>query len=187
MTIEIRLSGSGGQGIILAGEILGEALGIHDDKNVSLSTSYGGQVRGGNSRCDILFTEEHEEIDFPEVVDADILLAMTEEALHESIDHVKEEGVIIADSTYVKGEIKSKGRVYSFPITVTAKEQLGTTMVANMIALGMIAGITRIVSEEGLEWALGERVPRKAKEVNKKAFRLGLEVGRGMVQGKHGD
>lgn len=187
MTIEIRLSGSGGQGIILAGEILGEALGIYDDKNVSLSTSYGGQVRGGNSRCDILFVEEHEEIDFPEVVDADILLAMTEEALHESIDHVKEEGVIIVDSTHVKGEIKSKGRIYSFPITVTAKEELGTTMVANMIALGIIVGITGIVSEEGLEWALAERVPRKAKEVNKKAFRLGLEVGKRMLQGKHGD
>jgi len=87
----------------------------------------------------------------------------------------------------LKGEIKSKGRIYSFPITVTAKEELGTTMVANMIALGIIVGVTGIVSEEGLEWALAERVPRKAKEVNKKALRLGLEVGKGMLQGKHGD
>lgn len=187
MTFEIRLSGSGGQGIILAGEILAEALAIYEGKNVSLCTAYGGQVRGGNSRCDVLFCEEGQEIDFPEVVDADILLVMTEEALKESIDHVKEEGVVIVDSTYIKEEVKSKGKVYAYPLTLTAKEKLGTTMVTNILALGMIAGVTQIVSHKALEWALAKVASRKAKEANEKALRLGLELGEWMLQGKPED
>jgi 2-oxoglutarate ferredoxin oxidoreductase subunit gamma len=187
MTIEIRLSGSGGQGIILAGEILAEALAIYEGKNVSLCTAYGGQVRGGSSRCDVLFCEEGQEIDFPEVVDADLLLTMTEESLKESVQNVKEKGVVIVDSTYIKEEVKSKGRIYSYPLTLTAKERLGTTMVANILALGMIAGITQIVSDKGLEWALAKRVSQKAKEVNERALQLGLELGKRMAEGKHED
>jgi len=182
MTVEIRFSGSGGQGILLAGEILAEALAVYDGKNVSLCTAYGGQVRGGNSRCDVLFCEEGEEIYFPEVVDADLLLLMTEESLNESIQNIKEGGIVIIDSSYIKGEVKSKGKVYSFPITLTVKEKLGSTMAANIMALGMMAGITRYVSEKALEWALTKKIPEKMKEINLKALQLGIILGQKMTQ-----
>ena len=177
MTVEIRLSGSGGQGIILAGEILAEALAFHEGKNVSLSTSYGGQVRGGSSRCDVLFCEEGEEIDFPEVTRADILLAMTQEALLESLALVKDKGVVVTDATYVKEKLESKGKVYSYPLTLTAKEKLGTAQAANILALGMIARITGIVGEGSLKEALAKKVPGREKEVNQAALRLGWEIG----------
>jgi 2-oxoglutarate ferredoxin oxidoreductase subunit gamma len=181
MTTEIRLSGSGGQGIILAGEVLAEAMALHEGKNVSLSTSYGGQVRGGSSRCDILFCEESQEIDFPEVTQADILLAMTEEALLESVALVKEEGVVVTDATYIKGKVESKGRVYSYPLTLTAKEKLGTNQVANILALGMIAQITGVVKQASLKEALIKKIPASVKEANQAALLLGFELGKGIV------
>jgi 2-oxoglutarate ferredoxin oxidoreductase subunit gamma len=177
MTVEIRLSGSGGQGILLAGEILAEALAFHEGKNVSLSTSYAGQVRGGSSRCDVLFCEDSQEIDFPQVTRADILLAMTGEALLESVSLVKEKGVVVTDATYIQEKVESKGKVYSYPLTLTAKETLGTAQVANMLALGIIAQITGIVKQASLKEALAKKVPEREKEVNQAALRLGFEVG----------
>ena len=180
MTVEIRLSGSGGQGIILAGEILAEALAVHEGKNVSLSTSYGGQVRGGSSRCDVLFCEDSQEIDFPEVTQADILLAMTQEALLESVALVKDKGLVVTDATYVKEKAETKGKVHSVPLTMTAKEKLGTTQVANILALGLIAKITGIVKQTSLQEVLARKVPEKVKEVNLAALQMGFELGKGM-------
>ncbi len=183
MTVEIRLSGSGGQGIILAGEILAEALALWEGKNVSLSTAYGGQVRGGSSRCDVLFCEEGQEIDFPEVTEADILLVMTEEALRESIHLVREKGVVIADSTYIREKIESRARVFPYPISLTAKEKLGTTVVANILALGMFAQITRIAKPESLSKVLAKRVPQKGLVVNEAALQMGFRIGQEILPG----
>jgi 2-oxoglutarate ferredoxin oxidoreductase subunit gamma len=94
MTIEVRLSGSGGQGIIFIGRILAEAAGVFEGKNAVQSSSYGGQVRGGSSRSDVLISPADEEIDFPEVLDADILLAMNQEAADEYSEKVKHAGVL---------------------------------------------------------------------------------------------
>ena len=73
---EICLSGSGGQGLILAGIILAEAAGIYDGLEVVQTQSYGPEARGGASRSEVIISEE--EIDYPKVIKSDILLALTQ-------------------------------------------------------------------------------------------------------------
>ena len=96
---EIRLSGSGGQGLVLAGIILAEAAGIYEGKNVVQTVSYGPAARGGTSRADVVISDQ--EIDYPKAMGVDILLAMTQMASDESISDLKPSGVLVVDSQLV--------------------------------------------------------------------------------------
>lgn len=176
MIEEIRLSGSGGQGIILIGDILAEASGIYEEKSVAQNTAYGGQVRGGASKAEILIADAGEEIEYPEVIEADILLAMNQEALDGFGQEVKDRGVIIVDTSHVKKIPVTKGRVIPFPITDLAQQKFNNTLVANMVALGVLVGATQAVSVEAVERAIEKKAPEGTAELNKKAFRVGLET-----------
>src|SRR3990172_8617479 len=93
---EVRLSGSGGQGIILGGVILAEAAAIYEKKNAVQSQSYGPEARGGASKADVIISDE--EIDYPKALKIDVLLALTQEACNKYIKDLKEGGVLIVDS-----------------------------------------------------------------------------------------
>lgn len=176
MIREIRLSGSGGQGIILAGDVLAEAAAIYEGKNAAQNTSYGGQVRGGTSRSEVLIGEADEEIEYPEVIKADILLAMNQEAADTFSQDIKEQGILIVDNSHVSRLPETKGRLFPFPITEIARVNFKSTLVANMVALGVLIGLTRVVSVKGIEWAIERKAPRGTAEMNKKAFLLGLQT-----------
>jgi 2-oxoglutarate ferredoxin oxidoreductase subunit gamma len=92
---EFRLSGSGGQGLILAGKILAEAAAIYDGKNATQSQSYGPEARGGSSRSEIIVSDE--EIDYPKAVNIDLLLAFTQEACDKYKKDVKDDGIVLVD------------------------------------------------------------------------------------------
>jgi len=172
--IEICLSGSGGQGLILAGIVLAEAAGIYDKKEAVQTQSYGPEARGGASRSEIVISEET--IDYPKVIKSDILLILTQTACDKYVKNLSEDGILVADSSMVTEIPSISAKVYQFPITKTAQEKLGTKLVTNIISLGIIIGLTEVVSKDAVQKAVYSRVPSKAKEINKKALLLGFDI-----------
>jgi 2-oxoglutarate ferredoxin oxidoreductase subunit gamma len=171
---EIRLSGSGGQGLILAGIILAEAA-ILEGKNAVQTQSYGPEARGGASKAEVIISDA--DIDYPKVNKPDVFLALTEEATVKYMRDLKNDGLFIADSNInVPGTFK--GKIYSLPIIDTARNKVGKEIVANIVALGAITAVTGIVSLKSVESAVLERVPTGTEELNRKALEAGFELGR---------
>lgn len=169
---EIRLSGSGGQGLLLAGIILAEAA-IIDGKNAVQTQSYGPEARGGASKSEVLISDEA--IDFPKVRDCDVLLSLTQKSYEQYNHGIKDTGILILDSS-VTVDTHVKNKVISIPIVETATKVLGKPMVTNIVAMGAVVEITKIVSYEALETAVLKRVPKGTEELNKKALSLGYEI-----------
>lgn len=171
---EIRLSGSGGQGLLLAGIILAEAA-IIDGKNAVQTQSYGPEARGGASKSEVLISNEV--IDFPKVRNCDVLLSLTQKSYEQYNHGIKDDGILILDSS-VLVDTSVKNRIISIPIVETAVKVLGKPMVTNIVAIGAVVEITKIVSYEALETAVLKRVPKGTEELNKKALSLGYEIAR---------
>jgi 2-oxoglutarate ferredoxin oxidoreductase subunit gamma len=166
---EVRLSGSGGQGMILAAVIFGEAIGGGDGRNVTQTQSYGPEARGGASKADVVVSSN--EIYYPKAMKLDLLLAMTQEALDKYFEDLKPEGILIVDETLVTHVPTDK--YFGLPFTRLAREEAGQVMVANVIALAAIGGLTGIVSRESLEKAVLARAPRGTEDRNKLAVEIG--------------
>lgn len=141
--LNIRISGSGGQGIISTGMMLGEAIAIGDGRNVSQSQSYGPEARGGATCADVIVSDG--EIYFPECNNLDILLAFTHEAYEKYAIRTKPEGLVIADERAVD-VLVGTARTLKVPFLQTAQEKFGRPIVANIMALGFLATYTKIVS-----------------------------------------
>jgi 2-oxoglutarate ferredoxin oxidoreductase subunit gamma len=177
MRFEIRLSGAGGQGLILVGKIIAEAAAIYDEKNATQSQSYGPEARGGASRSEVIISDG--DIDYPKAISIDLLLAMTQEAADKYSEDVKNGGIIIVDELYVKQVPKGNYKVHSYPITRIAEEEVGKKITANLVALGIIERHSGIVSEEAIIQAIRTRVPKGTEDLNIKAFRLGQDQVKG--------
>nr|MBN2276949.1 2-oxoacid:acceptor oxidoreductase family protein [candidate division Zixibacteria bacterium] len=176
---EIRLSGSGGQGLILAGVILATAIGVGDGKNAVQTQSYGPEARGGASRADVVISDG--EIYYPKTMKLDLLLALTQEACDKYYPDMKEGGILVVDSTLVT-QVPTK-KYYGFPFVRLAREEIGHVMVANVIALGAITELTGIVSKESVKKAVLDRAPRGTEEKNTKALELGFKIARNAMKG----
>nr|WP_249030714.1 2-oxoacid:acceptor oxidoreductase family protein [Sporomusa acidovorans] len=168
----MRLSGSGGQGLILAGVLLGEAA-IMAGKNAVHSQSYGTEARGGASRSEVIISDK--DIDFPEVHNPDVLLVMTQQSCDKFAATVKAGGTILVDSTLVETVPEVNAKIYRLPITQIAIEEFKTAIVANVIAVGALAKITGIAPIAMLEKIVAARVPARTKETNIKALLRGYE------------
>ena len=166
---EIRLAGEGGQGMILAGIILAEAASIYGGRNAVQTQSYGPEARGGASKAEVIISPD--EIDHPEVLEADILVALSQEAYRKFHKDVKPEGLLIvdADKVEVAGE-----QAIQIPITRMAIETTGRQITANTVALGVLVGLTGIVSREDIEKAVTARAPHGTEEMNRKALEAGF-------------
>lgn len=170
---EIRLSGSGGQGLILAGIILAEAA-IMEDKNAIQTQSYGPEARGGASKAEVIISDR--EIDFPKVQNADIVLALTQVASDKYIKTVSEDGIIIVDeSINVPADVKAR-KIYKLPILRTASEKVGKSIVANIVAIGILAEFSEMVSRTSVENAVLSRVPKGTEDLNRTALDAGYEL-----------
>ncbi len=171
-TTEIRLSGSGGQGLITAGFLLAKAA-VLDGINVTQTKSYGPESRGGASRTDVILSNST--IYYPEATHFDILLTLTQEALDKYIDHVKGSGMLVADSKLVKNIPLVEAKVYKLPFTEKTMEKLGTTLPTNIVALSFIVRKTHIVSEKSLKEVIAQFKPQYGK-MNLMAMRLGFTL-----------
>jgi 2-oxoglutarate ferredoxin oxidoreductase subunit gamma len=171
---EIRLSGEGGQGLVLAGKVLAEAAAIYDDMNATQSQSYGPEARGGASRSEVIISDD--DIDYPKAVNIDLLLALTQESVNRYHSDLKENGILLVDEDAVS-ELPDGGfRVFKVPIIRIAREDVGRALVANIVALGIITELAGVVSEEAVESAILARVPKGTEELNLSAFKVGLET-----------
>jgi 2-oxoglutarate ferredoxin oxidoreductase subunit gamma len=171
---EIRLSGSGGQGLILAGQILAEAAAIYDDNNAVQSQAYGPEARGGASRSDVIIADG--DIDYPKATRIDLMLAFTQEACDKYAAGLRKGGILLADSKFVTRIPSGDFKVYTVPIMEVTQTEIGKTVVANIVALGFIAGLSKVVTPAAMEQAIRSRVPKGTEEMNLKAFRKGLEL-----------
>lgn len=171
---EIRLSGEGGQGLVLAGKVLAEAAAIYDGKNATQSQSYGPEARGGASRSEVIISDE--DIDYPKAVNIDLLLALTQEACDKYWHDLKGDGLLIVDEQTVSHLPTGDFRSLALPIIETAREKVGKALVANVVALGIIAEISQVVSHDAIESAVMARVPKGTEELNLKALRTGFEM-----------
>lgn len=177
---EVRLSGSGGQGLIMAGIILAEAASIFDGKFVCQTQSYGPEARGGASKAEVVISEE--EIDYPKAIKPDLLLAMNQKSCDSYFFDLKPSGTLVVDSTLVK-QLPTT-RAIAIPFTHIARAELGKEMVANIVALGALTRLTGIVSLKSLEAAVMNRIPRGTEELNKKALQAGIEAAKQVLEEK---
>ena len=168
---EVRLGGTGGQGVILAGILLAEAA-IRDGKNAAQTQSYGPEARGGASRSEVVISDG--EIHYPKVIQADITLCMSQEACDRYGRQVRPDGLLILDSDHVTRAPTT--RAVRVPLTRLAREVAGREIAANVVGLGLLAGITGIVSRNGLEAAVRNRAPRGTSDVNLRALAAGFEA-----------
>lgn len=173
MRVEFRLSGSGGQGLLLAGIVLAEAA-IEDGKNAIQTQSYGPEARGGSSKAEVIISDE--DIDYPKATDPDYLLALTNDA-YKTYGPLMKKGTIITDTSVTLDE-NIKAKTIVLPILQTAEEEIGKKVVANIVALGVLGGISGVVSEKALKQSVLARVPKGTGELNMKALKAGLELAR---------
>ncbi len=174
---QVRLSGFGGQGVVLAGVLLGEA-GVLDGKYVSGSNSYGAQARGSGCKSEIVFSDEP--IDFPHLITADILVAMSQGAYDMYCGDVREtSGLILYDEGQVvtpKEELKLEQ--IGIPATPYALKRLKNKQVANIILLGSLIERRNFVSFEAMKKAIRTHVSERFRSLNLEALRIGMELGR---------
>ena len=166
---EIRLAGSGGQGLILAGIILAEAAGVYDGKFVCQTQSYGPEARGGASKAEVVISDAP--IDYPKAIQPDVLLALNQKSLEAFSADLKPGGLLLVDADLVKEA--PAGRVLALPFTRIARE-LGRAMAANIVALGALAQLTGAVSLESLTAAVLARVPKGTEDLNRQALAAGV-------------
>ena len=170
MRIEVKIGGSGGQGVVLAGQVLGRAA-VYDGKNAVQTQSYGAEARGSAARSEVIISDRR--IGFPETRKCDVIIAMNQAALESFLGDLKKEGILLIDSTQVKKVPQTKSKVYSVPATENAEKIFKSKMYANMIMLGALTEITDIASEIAMEKAIEDTVPKKMAALNKQAFKKG--------------
>jgi len=168
---EIRLAGEGGQGLILAGLILAEAAAVYDGKNAVQTQSYGPEARGGASKSEVVISGGP--IDYPKVIQADLLLCMGQQACDKYVYDLKKDGILIVDSIYVDRAPTS--RAVRVPITRIAEEATGRRITANIVSLGLIVGLTGVVSRGAIESAVKARAPKGTETLNLRALQAGFE------------
>lgn len=167
MRREIRLAGSGGQGIQLAGVVLAEAAAL-DGFQVAQTQSYGPASRGGDSRSNVVINEE--QIDYPELMEIDALLALTQEAHDSSIQLLKPTGILVVDT-----DVETNREATRVDVDLIA-ESVGRRVVSNMVALGALNQAASIVSWESLEEAIRKHVPGGTADVNTRALYAGKDA-----------
>ena len=155
--------------MILAGIILAEAAAIYDGKQVVQTQSYGPEARGGASKSEVIIASG--EIDHPEVLAADAVVVLSQEACDKYASSVKPGGLVIVDEEKVSRMPVSD--VVKIPISRIAFETTGKTITANTVALGVLVGLTGVVSRQALEKAVTARAPKGTEEMNRKALTAG--------------
>jgi 2-oxoglutarate ferredoxin oxidoreductase subunit gamma len=173
----IRLAGSGGQGIQLAAVILGEAA-TKAGFFVACSQNYGPQSRGGASRADVILSPV--EIDYPKARRLDILVALSSKSALASMAELDPSGLALFDLG-VEADVPPGISVERLPIVKTAGD-LGSSLAAGIVALGVVSSITGTADEEAIASAMAARI-RRTTSRNREALRAGFRLG-GLALGR---
>lgn len=178
MKKEIRICGFGGQGVILAGFIIGKAASVFMDFNAVQSQSYGPEARGGAARSEIIISDE--KIGYPRPTGVDVLVAMSQESFDTYRDDIDDDTIIIVDPDLVKKH--NIGRpLYKIPAQKIA-EELGNKIVTNIVMVGAFTSIFGLLKSDAVKESVIDSVPKKFTDLNTKAFERGLEAGKNAVK-----
>ena len=180
MRVEVRFAGFGGQGIIKSGIIVAAASTIYGGKNAVQTQSYGPESRGGACKSEVVMSEE--EIDFPKVVEPEVLVVMSQHAYNDYAEDLKADGTMILDPDMIPNERDLKNvKVYRVPATKIA-EQLGRKIVANIVMIGAFVAITSLVDEKAVKESIKANIPKGTEELNLNAFEKGYEYGKNLLK-----
>jgi 2-oxoglutarate ferredoxin oxidoreductase subunit gamma len=179
MRKEILFAGFGGQGIVIAGYLLGMAASIFDNKYAVQTQTYGPEARGGATASEVIISDEV--IDYPKILKPDILIAMSNEAYFKFYLNIKPNGIILVDPEMVDLAIGEEphAKIYKVYATKCATE-LGKKIVTNIVFLGVLVSVTKVVTESAIKGALIRAIP-KFKELNLRALEEGIKIGRELV------
>lgn len=171
---EIVLGGFGGQGIILAGSIVGKAAAIFNRENATLTQDYGPEARGGSCRAQVVISDGP--ISYPYVANPAVLVVMSQEAYEKYSQGLSQDVPMLIDEDLVKLKKSEKHRVFAIPSTRFARE-LGREAVANIVMVGFLAAVTGIVPADAMKKSVLDSVPKGTEELNTKAFERGYSYG----------
>ncbi|MDA8137716.1 MAG: 2-oxoacid:acceptor oxidoreductase family protein [Desulfobacteraceae bacterium] len=176
---QITITGFGGQGVVLAGKILGQAAAIEDKLESTLVQSYGPESRGG--ACSAQVTIADGPIYFPYIQNPDILVCMSQSGYDKQYPTIKKEGVLVIDQDLVKPVDEREH--FAIPCTRFA-EELGNKMMANIIMIGFFTAITGVVTQEAARNTVQGSVPKGTEQKNLKAFDRGWEFAQATLKGR---
>ncbi len=172
---EIRIAGFGGQGVILAAQVVGKAACIYQDGYATMTQSFGPEARGGSSSAQVVIASEP--VLYPYVTRPDVLVVMSQEAYTRFTPELKDGGMLLVEEDMVRlSQPHSNLKVYGVPATRLA-EELGKRMVLNIVMVGFFGAITGLLPQEALRQAVADSVPAAFRELNLRAFEKGYEYG----------
>jgi 2-oxoglutarate ferredoxin oxidoreductase subunit gamma len=179
---EIRVTGFGGQGVILCGYLIGKAASIYDGKEATLNQSFGPEARGSACSAQVIVSDK--KILYPYLTTPDILICMSQEAYTKFEPELKNDGLILVDEDLVKdASPRDKIKMYKIPATRFA-EELGRKIVLNIVILGFFTAITRLIDRDAVRKTVETSVPKGTEELNLRAFDKGYEYGLTLVDKK---
>jgi 2-oxoglutarate ferredoxin oxidoreductase subunit gamma len=171
---EMRIAGFGGQGVVLSGQIVGQAVAVFDNKYAAFTQNYGPEARGGSCTAEIVADEEA--IGYPYLTKPQVVIILSQDAYNKYGKNLNEETQLIIDPDLVKPDSSQKHSYLSVPTNRMARE-LGRVVVANIILLGFLAAVNNFVSPEALRKSVLASVPKGTGDFNLKAFELGYKYG----------
>jgi 2-oxoglutarate ferredoxin oxidoreductase subunit gamma len=169
---EIRITGYGGQGVVLSGYVIGRACAVHAGKHATMIQSFGPEARGSSCSCTLVISDS--EVLYPYIQRPDIFLVMSAEGYQKFGGELKDDGILLYEKDLVRPEVKKGQRAYGIPSTRIA-ESLGRSLVQNIVMVGFFAAATAVATKEQLEQAVRESVPAGTEELNLKAFEAGWD------------
>ena len=174
MKYEVRLSGSGGQGVILASVILGAAASLYEENYSIQSQAYGPEARGGATKSDIVISDKP--IMYPKARNIDFLLCLTQKAADKFLGTAKKGATIVIDADFVDLPESDNYTIYKLPLTSTTQDKMGRLVALNVVALSALVEISGVVSEESLKKAVLDKAPNGTEKFNLEAVAIGKEL-----------
>jgi len=167
-------SGSGGQGVITAGIFLAEAAVLYEGLTAVQTQTYGAAARGGSARSDVIISTE--KINYPKVVQPNILICLTQEACNRYVGILRPGGLLLIDSRLVRLERKVDALVRQLPMYQGVMDVIGNPIVLNICVLGALVGLTGIVKENSLKKVMRNRLRPEFLDMNQRALQLGIDL-----------
>jgi 2-oxoglutarate ferredoxin oxidoreductase subunit gamma len=177
---EIRFGGSGGQGMMLMGDILAEASGLVENKEILLTKSYGPESRGGACRSELIIDDSP--INYPVVTKPDFVLALTQLACDKYHVDMSPDGILLTDPMFVKNPPKSVKNHYALPMTQIAKDVTGKEITANIVAMGAIIVLSDCATIEAVRQTIVDHFPKNLVDINVKAFDAGVAAAKELLK-----
>jgi 2-oxoglutarate ferredoxin oxidoreductase subunit gamma len=181
---EIRITGFGGQGVVLSGYIIGRACAINADQHATMIQSFGPEARG--SACSATLAVSDTEVLYPYIRRPDIFVVMSSDGYDTYRDELKEEGTLVYEKDLVHPTIKEGQPAFGVPSTRIA-ESLGRSIVQNIVMLGFFTAVTGLVTREEMRGAVKASVPPGTEDLNLKAFDAGWDYYQEEYGGKKED